>query len=78
MHLALGLNIPCIAFFTCTSPWEIYDYGLLKKFISPLLEEFFYRRDYERRGTEAIKLEPVLEAIEELVPGVSMPSEKGC
>src|SRR6187399_289799 len=44
MHLALGSGIPTVSLFNCTSPWEIYDYGLLTKIISPLLEEFFYKR----------------------------------
>jgi ADP-heptose:LPS heptosyltransferase len=28
MHLALGTGTPCVSLFTCTSPCEIYDYGL--------------------------------------------------
>ncbi len=43
MHLALGTGTRCITLFTCTSPWEIYDYGIQKKIVSPLLEEFFYK-----------------------------------
>ena len=43
MHLALGSGISCVTLFNCTSPWEIYDYGIQKKVVSPLLEEFFYR-----------------------------------
>ena len=46
MHLALGTGTRCITLFTCTSPWEIYDYGIQKKIVSPLLEEFFYKRGY--------------------------------
>src|SRR5438477_1309972 len=34
MHLALGTGTPCITLFTCTSPWEIYDYGIQKKIVS--------------------------------------------
>ena len=44
MHLALGSDIPCVGLFNCTSPWEIYDYGILTKLVSPMLGEFFYRR----------------------------------
>lgn len=63
MHLALGSRIPCVALFTCTSPWEIHDYGLLKKLVSPLLEEFFYKRAFDPRATTAISREDVLGAV---------------
>src|ERR1043166_4776000 len=39
MHLALGSGVRCVSIFTCTSPWEIYGYGLLTKLVSPLLSE---------------------------------------
>jgi ADP-heptose:LPS heptosyltransferase len=62
MHFALGTRTPCVTLFTCTSPWEIYDYGIQKKIVSPLLEEFFYKRGYDERATTAISLDEVLEA----------------
>ena len=62
MHLALGSGIPCVSIFTCTSPWEIHDYGLQQKMISPLLNEFFYQRTYDARATTAISLDDVLVA----------------
>lgn len=61
MHLALGLNVRCVILFTCTSPWEIHDYGILKKIISPLLPDFFYKRGFEQRAVTAIPVEQVLE-----------------
>jgi heptosyltransferase II len=63
MHLALGTGTRCVTLFTCTSPWEIYDYGLLKKIVSPLLEEFFYKRGYDERATTAIGVEEVETAV---------------
>jgi len=63
MHIAMGCGIRCVTLFTCTSPWEIYDYGLQKKIISPYLGEFFYKREYNLRATTAIQLEEVLEAV---------------
>jgi lipopolysaccharide heptosyltransferase II len=63
MHLALGTGTRCVTLFTCTSPWEIYDYGLLKKIVSPLLEEFFYKRGYDERATTAISVEEVEAAV---------------
>src|SRR6185436_13366603 len=51
MHLALGSGVDTVALFNCTSPWEIYDYGLLTKLVSPRLGEFFYKRGFDRRAT---------------------------
>ena len=63
MHFALGTRTPCVTLFTCTSPWEIYGYGLQKKIVSPLLEEFFYKRGYDERATTAISVEEVEDAV---------------
>jgi ADP-heptose:LPS heptosyltransferase len=63
MHFALGSGNPCVTLFTCTSPWEIYDYGVQKKIVSPLLEEFFYKRTYDNRATTAIGVDEVLGAV---------------
>ena len=63
MHFALGTRTPCVTLFTCTSPWEIYDYGTQKKIVSPLLEEFFYKRGYDERATRAITVDEVRDAV---------------
>jgi ADP-heptose:LPS heptosyltransferase len=63
MHLALGTATRCVTLFNCTSPWEIHDYGLQKKIISPLLEDFFYKRGYDNRATTAISVDEVLSAV---------------
>ena len=63
MHFALGTAIPCVSLFTCTSPWEIYDYGVQTKIVSPLLEEFFYKRGYDERATTAITVAEVFDAV---------------
>ena len=63
MHLALGSKIPCVTLFNCTSPWEIHDYGLQEKIVSPLLEEFFYKRGFDERATKAISVDEVLSAV---------------
>jgi heptosyltransferase-2 len=62
MHLAVGLGIPCVAIFNCTSPWEIYDYGLLTKIVSPRLEEFFYKRDSDPVAMSVVRHDDVLKA----------------
>jgi lipopolysaccharide heptosyltransferase II len=63
MHFALGTGTRCVTLFNCTSPWEIYDYGLQEKIISPLLAEFFYQRDRDPRATTAISLENVFQSV---------------
>jgi ADP-heptose:LPS heptosyltransferase len=63
MHFALGTATPCVTLFTCTSPWEIHDYGVQRKIVSPLLEKFFYKRGYDERATTTISVEEVFNAI---------------
>lgn len=63
MHMALGTQTQCVNLFNCTSPWEIYEYGIQTKIVSPLLPAYFYRRDFDPRATTAIRVEEVLEAV---------------
>jgi Glycosyltransferase family 9 (heptosyltransferase) len=63
MHFALATDTRCVSIFNCTSPWEIYGYGLQTKMVSPLLEEYFYQRGFERRATTAISLDAVFGAV---------------
>jgi heptosyltransferase II len=63
MHFALGTRTRCVTLFTCTSPWEIYDYGIQTKIVSALLEQFFYKRGYDKRATSAISVNEVFEAV---------------
>jgi heptosyltransferase-2 len=63
MHLAIGSGIKSVALFNCTSPWEIHDYGLLTKLVSPLLGEFFYKREFDPRATTAVRQDDVLGAV---------------
>lgn len=63
MHLALGSGVRCVSLFTCTSPWEIYDYGVQSKIISPRLEEFFYCREDIPEAASAITVDEVEEAV---------------
>lgn len=62
MHLALGSGIKCVSIFNCTSPWEICDYGLQIKLVSPLLEQHFYKRTFDVAATTAVGLDSVLAA----------------
>lgn len=72
MHLALGSGVRCVSIFTCTSPWEIYGYGLQEKVVSPLLEKFFYKRDYDRSATTAISIEQVMAAVMAQLDGLAV------
>ena len=63
MHIALGSGIKCLTIFICTSPWEIYDYGVQKKIISPSLGKYFYKREFDLKATTSISLEEVYEAV---------------
>jgi heptosyltransferase-2 len=68
MHIALGSGVKCVTLFTCTSPWEIYDYGIQEKIISPCLEEFFYSRTFAHRAITSIQIDEVLDAIRAQIP----------
>jgi heptosyltransferase II len=66
MHLGLALGKRVVALFTCTSPWEIYGYGRLAKVVSPLLERFFYQRQYSTEPGDAISVTAVMESFRSL------------
>jgi heptosyltransferase II len=59
MHVALAYRKTCTAIFNCTSPQEIYDYGLLKKVVSPLLPKYFYSSAIDREVIDSIPVEDV-------------------
>ena len=67
---------PCVTLFTCTSPWEIYDYGVQEKIVSPLLEEFFYKRGYDERAVTAIGVEEVFDAVMEQLESPAPPAAR--
>jgi ADP-heptose:LPS heptosyltransferase len=73
MHFALGTGTRCVTIFNCTSPWEIYDYGLQTKILSPLLGEYFYKRENHHRATTAIGLDEVFNAV---MSRLKMPATK--
>lgn len=75
MHIALGSGIKCVTVFQCTSPWEIHDYGLQTKIISPLLETYFYKRDFNEAATTCIPLGTVYDITAKICPVQN--SEKG-
>lgn len=67
MHIALAYQIPCIAIFNCTSPNEIYDYGILTKMVSPMLKEVYYKTVFNPAAISAIRVEEVEKKVKELL-----------
>ena len=67
LHVSMALKKPVIGLFFCTSPHEIEGYGILKKIVSPMLENFFPERmdEYSEELTKSISAEEVLNAVEE-------------
>jgi len=67
MHISLAYKIPCIAIFNCTSPDEIYEYGILKKIISPLLPQSFYKQGKSEEVIQSIRVAEVYAEAEKLL-----------
>jgi heptosyltransferase-2 len=65
MHVAMAYEIPVLAIFNCTSPVEIYDYRLLEKVVSPMLQEAFYGRDYSPAVVNSVSVEDVYRVFKE-------------
>ena len=76
MHFALGTRTPCVTLFTCTSPWEIYDYRVQEKIVSPLLDEFFYKRGYDERAVTAIGVKEVFDVVMEQLESAAPPAAR--
>jgi heptosyltransferase-2 len=65
MHVAMAYEIPVLAIFNCTSPVEIYDYRLLEKVVSPMLQEAFYGRDHSPVVVNSVSVEDVYRVFKE-------------
>ena len=63
MHLATSLGIPNSAIFICTSPWEIFEYGLINKIVSPKIAKYFYKREKDLDAIKSLTLEDVLHSV---------------
>ncbi len=74
MHVALGLKIPVVALFTCTSATEIYGYGYMEKVVSPFLKEAFYKTTYIPEAVESIGLDDVMIAAGRRIPLPATPA----
>jgi heptosyltransferase II len=67
MHCAIGLGLPSLAIFPCTSPWEIYDYQLLTKIVSPKLEQYFFGKTFIEDAVTCIPYDVVRQRVETLL-----------
>jgi len=63
MHFALAVGTRCVTIFNCTSPWEIYGYGIQRQITSPLLAEFFFKRGLDERAITSVSLPEVFNAV---------------
>ena len=72
MHIALALRKRVVALFTCTSPYEIYGYGRLAKVVSPLLNSYFYQREYSPEPADAIAVADVEEGFRRIAEDPSV------
>lgn len=63
MHIAMGYGIRCVSIFICTSPWEIHDYGIQTKIVSPLLDKYFYQRGFVDEAIKSIAVADVYSAV---------------
>jgi heptosyltransferase-2 len=61
MHVALAYQVPGLAIFNCTSPVEIYDYNLLQKIVSPLLQQSYYSRAFSPEVVASVSPQSVHE-----------------
>ena len=63
LHVSIALKKKTIALFFCTPPWEIEDYGRVKKIVSPLLDKYFYTDEYVEELVNSISSDGVHEAL---------------
>ena len=63
LHVSIGLNKKTIALFFCTPSWEIYDYGFVKKILSPLFEKYVFSDLYVEELANSISVEEVFKLI---------------
>jgi heptosyltransferase-2 len=66
MHLGLALRKKVAAIFTCTTPYEICDYGRMIPVVSPLYTKYFYRRDFVPEASDAIATDSVFQAVRQM------------
>ena len=65
LHISLAMKKPTIGLFFCTTPHEVEGYGLLKKIVSPLFDNFFPQKQdqFDEGLINSISSTEVLDAI---------------
>lgn len=68
LHVSIGLGKKTIGLFFCTSAKEVEDYGLLRKVISHMLDDFFPGKmdKYDEELVKSITEDQVLSIVKEL------------
>lgn len=66
LHLASALNKKIIALFFSTPDWEVEDYGLIKKIVSPLLNKYFFFGDYSKELEESVSVNSIITLLNNL------------
>src|SRR5260370_27794196 len=74
MHLGLALLKKVAAIFTCTTPYEIHDYGRMIPIVSPLYTKYFYRRDSVPEAADAIPTDAVFKAVRQMAETAAVTS----
>jgi len=63
MHVALALKKKVVALFNCTPPNEVYDYGRMKKIVSPIYKKYFFKKTKDQEAQEAINVKEVYDIV---------------
>jgi heptosyltransferase-2 len=63
MHAAIAMKKKIITIFNCTSPYEIYGYGRMKKIVSPLYSKYFYTKEYNEELSNSINVNKIIKQI---------------
>ncbi len=63
LHIGIGLKKKVIALFFCTPPWQIEEYGRVKKLVSLLLDKYYFDDQYHEDLANSISVEEVFNLI---------------
>ncbi len=64
LHLSVALKKPTYALFFSTPPWEIENYENVNKIVSPLLEKYFFSKEFSSELANSISVDEILISIE--------------
>ena len=67
LHMGIVMKKKVVALFFCTPPWEIEEYGLVSKIVSPLLKEHFFDDVFNEELANSIKPRQVVDEIKKII-----------